>query len=426
MSREPKTKEETMEAIALVNPNYKSFVDEYKRVKSEYKSFNSLDNSWDRIYYFMPQIFSKAFELSDDKNSFEDIFQNIISKLYYERKHSKSYYSAIIEKMKIDTDECDEHIQDYKDFGYDDDIDSDLLGSDEIYELMNKLCNTREIKVVNMIYIDNMTLSQVANCLKISTSRVTQIRAKAFRKIRREISIHKIKYRSSFNNISSSGRRFSEIKLQEIEQNLENLKLENKIMEDIDEEDGYIKNDLRYQFDLKQSDVRELIYGLAAIGKPNRPSLLSLRYKRSILENMCEDRNVKIIIEDHLHKATFLGIVKSVDDLFDVLNNDVGVLYYYLFDKSNRVKVAYIYEYFHIMLLENNFGVNYDCLIDKISLIDNKMIFEYLYSNLNDKSAAFCYNLYLLYKQVESNPDKYSHNDRLIIQLLMKKLKMIN
>ena len=78
------------------------------------------------------------------------------------------------------------------------------------------------------------------------------------------------------------------------------------------------------------------------------------------------------------------------------------------------------------MLLENNFGVNYDCLIDKISLIDNKMIFEYLYSNLNDQSAAFCYNLYLLYKQVESNPDKYSHNDRLIIQLLMKKLKMIN
>ena len=107
--------------------------------------------------------------------------------------------------MKIDSDECDEHIQDYKDFGYDDDIDLDLLGSDEIYELINKLCNTREIKVVNMIYIDNMTLSQVANCLKISTSRVTQIRAKAFRKIRREISIHKIKYISSFNNISSSG-----------------------------------------------------------------------------------------------------------------------------------------------------------------------------------------------------------------------------
>lgn len=424
MSREPKTKEEIMEAIALVNPNYKSFADEYRRVKSQYKTFNNIENAWDRIYYFMPQIFSKAFELSDDKNSFEDIFQNIISKLYYERKHSKSYYSAIIEKMKIDTDEC-ENIQDYKDFGYDDEIESDLLGSDEIYELMNKLCNTREIKVVNMIYIDNMTLAQVANCLKISTSRVTQIRAKAFRKIRRFISIHKIKYKSSFNNISSSGRRFSEIKLHEIEQNLENLKLENKIMEDIDEEDDYIENNPRYQFDLKQSDVRTLIYGLASIGKPNSPSLLSLRYKRSILEDMCEDRNVKIIIEDHLHKATFLGIVKSVDDLFDALNNGVGV-YNYLFDKSNRVKVAYVYEYFHIMLLENNFGVNYDCLIDKISLIDNKMIFEYLYSNLNDQSAAFCYNLYLLYKQVESNPDKYSRNDRLIIQLLMKKLKMIN
>ena len=420
MSREPKTKEEIMEAIALVNPNYKSFADEYRRVKSQYKTFNNIENAWDRIYYFMPQIFSKAFELSDDKNSFEDIFHNIILKLYYERKHSKSYYSAIIEKMKIDTDECDEHIQDYKDFGYDDDIDSDLLGSDEIYELMNKLCNTREIKVVNMIYIDNMTLAQVANCLKISTSRVTQIRAKAFRKIRREISIHKIKYKSSFNNISSSGRRFSEIKLQEIEQNLENLKLENKIMEDIDEEDDYIENDLRYQFDLKQSDVRELILGLCSID--NHP-FLSLRYKRSILDNMCKDQNIKIIVEDHLHKATFLGIVKSVDDLFDSLYN-TGICV--LFDKSNRVKVAYVYEYFHIMLLENNFGVNYDCLIDKISLIDNKMIFEYLYSNLNDQSAAFCYNLYLLYKQVESNPDKYSRNDRLIIQLLMKKLKMIN
>ena len=424
MSREPKTKEETMEAIALVNPNYKSFVDEYRRVKSQYKTFNNIENAWDRIYYFMPQIFSKAFELSDDKNSFEDIFQNIISKLYYERKHSKSYYSAIIEKMKIDTDEC-ENIQDYKDFGYDDEIESDLLGSDEIYELMNKFCDPREIKVVNMIYIDNMTLAQVANCLKISTTRVTQIKAKAFRKIRRKISIHKIKYKSSFNNISSSGRRFSEIKLQEIEQNLENLKLENKIMGNIDEEDDYIENDLRYQFDLKQSDVRTLIYGLASIGKPNRPPLLSLRYKRSILEDMCEDRNVKIIIEDHLHKATFLGIVKSVDDLLDALNNGV-VIYNYLFDKSNKVKVAYIYEYFHIMLLENNFGVNYDCLIDKISLIDNEMIFDYLYSNLNDQSAAFCYNLYLLYKQVESNPDKYSRNDRLIIQLLMKKLKMIN
>lgn len=419
MSREPKTKEEIMEAIALVNPNYKSFADEYRRVKSQYKTFNNIENAWDRIYYFMPQIFSKAFELSDDKNSFEDIFQNIISKLYYERKHSKSYYSAIIEKMKIDTDEC-ENIQDYKDFGYDDEIESNLLGSDEIYELMNKLCNTREIKVVNMIYIDNMTLAQVANCLKISTSRVTQIRAKAFRKIRREISIHKIKYRSSFNNISSSGRRFSEIKLQEIEQNLENLKLENKIMEDIDEEDDYIENDPRYQFDLKQSDIRELILGLCTIG--NDP-FLSLRYKRSILDNICKDQNIKIIVEDHLYKATFLGIVKSVDDLFDSLYN-TGICV--LFDKSNRVKVAYVYEYFHIMLLENNFGVNYDCLIDKISLIDNRMIFDYLYSNLNDQSAAFCYNLYLLYKQVESNPDKYSRNDRLIIQLLMKKLKMIN
>lgn len=419
MSREPKTKEEIMEAIALVNPNYKSFADEYRRVKSQYKTFNNIENAWDRIYYFMPQIFSKAFELSDDKNSFEDIFQNIISKLYYERKHSKSYYSAIIEKMKIDTDEC-ENIQDYKDFGYDDEIESDLLGSDEIYELMNKLCNTREIKVVNMIYIDNMTLAQVANCLKISTSRVTQIRAKAFRKIRREISIHKIKYKSSFNNISSSGRRFSEIKLQEIEQNLENLKLENKIMEDIDEEDDYIVHNPRYQFDLKQSDIRELILGLCTIG--NDP-FLSLRYKRSILDNMCKDQNIKRIVEDHLYKATFLGIVKSVDDLFDSLYN-TGICV--LFDKSNRVKVAYVYEYFHIMLLENNFGVNYDCLIDKISLIDNKMIFEYLYSNLNDQSAAFCYNLYLLYKQVESNPDKYSRNDRLIIQLLMKKLKMIN
>lgn len=420
MSREPKTKEEIMEAIALVNPNYKSFVDEYRRVKSQYKTFNNIDNAWDRIYYFMPQIFSKAFELSDDKNSFEDIFQNIISKLYYERKHSKSYYSAIIEKMKIDTDECDEHIQDYKEFGYDDEIESDLLGSDEIYELMNKLCNTREIKVVNMIYIDNMTLAQVANCLKISTSRVTQIKAKAFRKIRRKLYTTRIKYKSSNNNICSSGRRFSEIKLQEIEQNLENLKLENKIMEDIDEEDDYIENDLRYQFDLKQSDIRELILGLCTIG--NDP-FLSLRYKRSILDNMCKDQNIKRIVEDHLYKATFLGIVKSVDDLFDSLYN-TGICV--LFDKSNRVKVAYVYEYFHIMLLENNFGVNYDCLIDKISLIDNKMIFEYLYSNLNDQSAAFCYNLYLLYKQVESNPDKYSRNDRLIIQLLMKKLKMIN
>ena len=419
MSREPKTKEEIMEAIALVNPNYKSFADEYRRVKSEYKSFNSIENAWDRIYYFMPQIFAKAFELSDDKNSFEDIFQNIISKLYFERKYSKSYYSAIIEKMKIDTDEC-ENIQDYKDFGYDDEIESDLLGSDEIYELMNKLCSTREIQVVNMIYTDNMTLAQVANCLKISISRVTQIRAKAFRKIRRQISIHKIKYRSSFNNISSSGRRFSEIKLQEIEQNLENLKLENKIMEDIDEEDDSIKNYLIYQFDLKQSDVRELILGLCTIG--NYP-FLSLRHKRSILDDMCKDQNIKRIVEDHLYKATFLGIVKSVDDLFDSLYN-TGICV--LFDKSNRVKVAYVYEYFHIMLLENNFGVNYDCLIDKISLIDNTMIFDYLYSNLNDQSAAFCYNLYLLYKQVESNPDKYSRNDRLIIQILMKKLKMIN
>ena len=419
MSREPKTKEEIMEAIALVNPNYKSFADEYRRVKSEYKSFNSIENAWDRIYYFMPQIFAKAFELSDDKNSFEDNFQNIISRLYYERKHSKSYYSAIIEKMKIDTDEC-ENIQDYKDFGYDDEIESDLLGSDEIYELMNKLCSTREIQVVNMIYTDNMTLAQVANCLKISISRVTQIRAKAFRKIRRQISIHKIKYRSSFNNISSSGRRFSEIKLQEIEQNLENLKLENKIMEDIDEEDDSIKNYLIYQFDLKQSDVRELILGLCTIG--NYP-FLSLRHKRSILDDMCKDQNIKRIVEDHLYKATFLGIVKSVDDLFDSLYN-TGICV--LFDKSNRVKVAYVYEYFHIMLLENNFGVNYDCLIDKISLIDNTMIFDYLYSNLNDQSAAFCYNLYLLYKQVESNPDKYSRNDRLIIQILMKKLKMIN
>ena len=425
MSREPKTKEETIDAIALVNPNYKSFVDEYRRVKSQYKTFNNIENAWDRIYYFMPQIFSKAFELSDDKNSFEDIFQNIISKLYYERKHSKSYYSAIIEKMKTDTDECDEHIQDYKDFGYDDDIDSDLLRSNELYELINKYCSSREIQVLDKIYNYGMTISQVAYFFKVSPSRVTQIKAKALRKIRRKLYTTRIKYKSSNNNICSSGRRFSEIKLQEIEQNLENLKLENKIMENIDEEDDYIENDLRYQFDLKQSDVRTLIYGLASIGKPNRPSLLSLRYKRSILEDMCEDRNVKIIIEDHLHKATFLGIVKSVDDLFDALNNGVGV-YNYLFDKSNRVKVAYIYEYFHIMLLENNFGVNYDCLIDKISLIDNKMIFDYLYSNLNDQSAAFCYNLYLLYKKVESNPNRYPYNDRLIINLFMKQLKMIN
>ena len=409
MSREPKTKEEIMEAIALVNPNYKSFVDEYRRVKSEYKTFNNIENAWDRIYYFMPQIFSKAFELSDDKNSFEDIFQNIISKLYYERKHSKSYYSAIIEKMKTDTDECDEHIQDYKDFGYDDDIDSDLLRSNELYEVINKYCNSREIQVVNMIYNYDMTLSQVAYFFKVSPARVTQIKAKALRKIRRKLYTTRIKYRSSNNNICSSGRRFSEIKLQEIEQNLEKLKLENKIIE-------YKENNPRYQFNIKQSDVKELILGLCTIG--NYPFLTMLN-----IDDLCEDQNIKIIIEDHLHKATFLGIVKAVNDLFDLLNNS-GICV--LFDKSNIYKVAYVYEYFHIMLLENNIGVSYNYLTDKLYLVDNKMIFDYLYSNINDQSAAFCYNLYLLYKKVESEPNRYSRNDRLIINLFMRQLKMIN
>ena len=406
MSREPKTKEETMEAIALVNPNYKSFVDEYRRVKSQYKTFNNIENAWDRIYYFMPQIFSKAFELSDDKNSFEDIFQNIISKLYYERKHSKSYYSAIIEKMKIDTDECDEHIQDYKEFGYDDDIDSDLLRSNELYELINKYCNSREIQVVNMIYNYGMTLSQVAYFFKVTPTRVTQIKANALRKIKRKLYTARIKYRSS-NNICSSGRRFSEIKLQEIAQNLEKLKLENKIMEDKE-------NNPIYQFNIKQSDVKELILGLCTIGN----------YPFFALDDWCEDENIKIIIEDHLHKATFLGIVKAVNDLFDLLHN--SAICCVLFDKSNIHKVAYVYEYFHIMLLENNIGVSYNYLTDKLYLVENKMIFDYLYSNINDQSAAFCYNLYLLYKKVESNPDKYSRNDRFIINLFMKQLKMIN
>ena len=410
MSREPKTKEETMEAIALVNPNYKSFVDEYRRVKSQYKTFNNIENAWDRIYYFMPQIFSKAFELSDDKNSFEDIFQNIISKLYYERKHSKSYYSAIIEKMKTDTDECDEHIQDYKDFGYDDDIDSDLLRSNELYELINKYCNSREIQVVNMIYNYDMTLSQVAYFFKVSPARVTQIKAKALRKIRIKLYTTRIKYKSSNNNICSSGRRFSEIKLQEIAQNLEKLKLENKIMEDKE-------NNPRYQFNLKQSDVRELILGLSTIG--NYPFLTMIN-----IDDLCEDQNIKIIIEDHLHKATFLGIVKAVNDLFDLLHK--STICCVLFDKSNIHKVAYVYEYFHIMLLENNIGVSYNYLANKLYLVNNKMIFDYLYSNINDQSAAFCYNLYLLYKKVESNPNRYSRNDRLIINLFMKQLKMIN
>ena len=413
MSREPKTKEETMEAIALVNPIYESFVEEYRRVKSQCKTFNNIENAWDRIYYFMPQIFSKAFELSDDKNSFEDIFQNIISKLYYERKHSKSYYSAIIEKMKTDTDECDEHIQDYKDFGYDDDIDSDLLRSNELYELINKYCNSREIQVLDKIYNYDMTISQVAYFFKVSPTRVTQIKAKALRKIRRKLYTTRIKYGSSNNNICSSGRRFSEIKLQEIEQNLEKLKLENKIMEDKE-------NNPRYQFNLKQSDIKELISALVTIG--NNP-FLSIRYKKLIIDDWCEDQNIKIIIEDHLRKATFLGIVKAVNDLFDLLNN-TGICV--LFDKSNGVKVAYMYEYFHIMLLENNIGVSYNYLTDKLYLVENKMIFDYLYSNINDQSAAFCYNLYLLYKKVESEPNRYSRNDRLIINLFMRQLKMIN
>jgi hypothetical protein len=428
MSREPKTEEETMEAIVLVNPNYKSFADEYRRVKLEYKSFNSIENAWDRIYYFMPQIFSKAFELSDDKNSFEDNFQNIISRLYYERKYTKCHYSAIIEKMQNNTDECDEHIQDYKEFGYDDDIDSDLPSSNELYELISKLCNDREIKVLNMIYNYDMTTSQVADFFEVSPTRVTQIKAKAFRKIRREITIHKIRYRSSSNNISSSGRRFSKIKLQQIAQNLENLKLENSIMKELGVEytEDRVKNDIRFQFNLKPDDIRSLIFGLASIGKPDSPSLLSMRYKLSILDDMSEDQNVKRIIEEHLHKATFLGIIKAVDELFDALNNGVAV-YNYLLDKSNRVKVAYMYEYFHALLLENNIGVAYDkYMIAKILMIEDRKIRYYLYSNINDESAAFCYNLYLLYKQVESNPDKYSRNDRLIIQLLMKQLKMIN
>ena len=173
----------------------------------------------------------------------------------------------------------------------------------------------------------------MANCLKISTSRVTQIKAKAFRKIRRKLYTTRIKYRSS-NNICSSGRRFSEIKLQEIAQNLEKLKLENKIIE-------YKENNPRYQFNLKQSDVRELILGLSTIG--NYPFLTMIN-----IDDLCEDQNIKIIIEDHLHKATFLGIVKAVNDLFDLLNN-TGICV--LFDKSNRVKVAYVYEYFHIMYI---------------------------------------------------------------------------
>ena len=68
----------------------------------------------------------------------------------------------------------------------------------------------------------------------------------------------------------------------------------------------------------------------------------------------------------------------------------------------------------------------YNYLTDKLYLVENKMIFDYLYSNINDQSAAFCYNLYLLYKKVESEPNRYPYNDRLIINLFMKQLKMIN
>lgn len=413
MSREPKEKIETMNSIASVNPNYEPFVEEFRRVRSEYKNFDEIENNWDRIYYFMPQIFSKAFELSIDGNSFEDIFQKIILKLYSKKKRNKSYYSTTIEKMKINTAECNEHIQDYKDFGYDDGIDSDLLRSNELYELINKYCNSREIQVVNMIYNYGMTLSQVAYFFKVSPTRVTQIKAKALRKIKRKLYTTRIKYRSSNNNICSSGRRFSEIKLKEISQNLEKLKLENKIIEDKE-------NNPIYQFNLKQSDIKELISALVTIG--NNP-FLSIRYKKLIIDDWCEDENIKRIIEDHLRKATFLGIVKAVNDLFDLLNNS-GICV--LFDKSNINKVAYVYEYFHIMLLENNIGVSYNYLTDKLYLVENKMIFDYLYSNINDQSAAFCYNLYLLYKQVECNPDKYPYNDRSIINLFMRQLKMIN
>ena len=176
------------------------------------------------------------------------------------------------------------------------------------------------------------------------------------------------------------------------------------------------ENNPIYQFNIKQSDVRELILGLYNIA--NYPFLTMLN-----IDDLCEDQNIKIIIEDHLHKATFLGIVKAVNDLFDLLNNSAICV---LFDKSNIYKVAYVYEYFHIMLLENNIGVSYNYLTDRLYLVENKMIFDYLYSNINDQSAAFCYNLYLLYKKVESNPNRYPYNDRLIINLFMKQLKMIN
>lgn len=417
MSREPKEKIETMNSIASVNPNYEPFVEEFRRVRSEYKNFDEIENNWDRIYYFMPQIFSKAFELSIDGNSFEDIFQKIITRLYSDEKHNRSYYSTTIEKMKINTAECNEHIQDYKDLGYNDnDIESDFK-SEEINELINKNCNLREINVLTMIYIDNMTLGQVAKYLKVTPNRVSQIKLKALRKIRRKLFIFEFKCKSSNNNISSSGKRFSEIKLQEIAQKLENLKLKNKIME---YGDDYKENDSRYRFNLKQSDIKELISALVTID--NNP-FLSIRYKKLIIDDWCEDENIKRIIEDHLRKATFLGIVKAVNDLFDLLNN-TGICV--LFDKSNINKVAYVYEYFHIMLLENNIGISYNYLRDKLYLVENKMIFDYLYSNINDQSAAFCYNLYLLYKKVESEPNRYPYNDRLIIHLFMKQLKMIN
>lgn len=432
-SREPKEKIKLMDTIILYDPNYKPFVDEYKRVRSSYKSFSSIEDKWDKIYYFMPQIFSKAYELSllnndnCDYDIFEDIFQKIIIKLSSLSNDSKYNYDIAINRMKIQILDYD-YIEDHNDIYYSNYIEDDIVNQDTINDINTALdyCNPREKKYLKMYFFENKNMREIGEMDGITTDRVSQIIKSGLRKCNRKMININGKYNKKKMKkciIVSSGKTYCPLSYEEISNKINCIKLEKFNVEklnrnyydNIEIEDS---NDSSYQNrNFNSNDMMYLFTNLKEFSNDRIKCICNMK----ILQGLC-DRALPIF-NLGINNFRSFGILYMSNYIITTLK-EYSDIYKYLFE--NSAQVGYLYEFLYYSLL--NFDINIiplNNIYAKYEKYLSEDVKYYLSIHFLNPASASLYNLKILYDTIENDVDNYSIDDRFAIFHMMKDTKMI-
>ena len=435
MGMELKEKIKIMDSIALLNPNYGPFVKEYKRVRLSYKSFNSIEDKWDKIYYFMPQIFSKAYELSLSNNDnydydiFEDIFQKIIIKLSLLSNDNKYNYNIAINSMKIEMSDCD-YIEDHNDIYYQNYIEDDIINQDIINDINSALdnCNSREKKYLKMYFFENKIMREIGEIDGITADRVSQIIKSGLRKCKRKM----IMINSKYNKIKmkkciivSSGKTYCPLSYKEISNKINCIKLEkfntNKLKDRLNKnyyeeiENSFLFSDQNRNFN--SNDMMYLFTNLKELSNDRIKCICNMK----ILQGLC-DRAFPIF-NLAINNFRSLGILYMSNYIITTLK-EYSDIYKYLFE--NSAQLGYLYEFLYYSLL--NFDINIiplNNIYAKYEKYLSEDVKYYLSMHFLNPVSASLYNLKILYDRIESAVDNYSIDDRFAIFHMMKDTKMI-